>query len=91
MDSKILIVLVIIVGIVIVGYSIQEKPPENLEFEYKGYDASNDETGSHIKNVRWENNVLIVEAIVTATCGDPNLKLFGDYNPLARKSSTKTR
>lgn len=87
MDSKILIVVAIIAGIVIVSYIIQEKPQGNFEFEYKecnACDASGDEIinhiRNHIKNITWENNVLIIEAVVLpTTCGNPDFKLFGDY------------
>lgn len=151
MNLKILIMLVGILGIVFIGWCIQEKP-KNFEFEYKEYKEYNvhlfnlssdykqylkegtvDEKlknvfednnvllpinarvqqctnpnyweindngrtyiigdtstgkplevrdigrGGYIKNIIWENKVLIIESIVTATCDDPNLKLFGDY------------
>jgi len=60
---------------------------ENLEFEYEPIDYEiikeiREKEGDDIcgiKNIRWNNSILIIDSIITATCSDPYHRIIGGY------------
>jgi len=73
-----LIGMLLIGGVIISGCIEEPQRSGNIEFEY-GTNESVGDTQEGIKDIEWDNDVLIIDAIITATCDDPNLIFMGDY------------